>query len=238
MIYYKKLAPIQAITFDLDDTLYENTSVIVEAERSLINFMQQRYPVTKQLNKAFWRTQQKTQLLANPLLKNDMGELRRLSLASGFMELGLSGNQLNVATTLCFEHFYFQRSNFTLNKNMHFLLKTLSNRLPLVAITNGNVDLQQIGLNEYFSGCFKAHLKLPMKPDTAMFDAAQAHLKIPHGNILHVGDNLQKDIYGALRAGYQTAWYAEDRSMNIRSETAQLLPHVQLSRLTQLLDLI
>jgi HAD superfamily hydrolase (TIGR01549 family) len=238
MIYYKKLKPIQAITFDLDDTLYENTSVIVNAERSLIEFMHNRYPVTRQVNKFFWRTQQKAHILANPSLKNDMGELRRLSLESGFVELGLLGDELNVATTASFEHFYFQRSNFTLNKNIHSLLKTLRDKVPLVAITNGNVNLQQIGLDEYFCGCFNASLALPMKPHKAMFDAAQTHLNIPHGNILHVGDNLPKDIYGALKAGYQTAWYAEDRSMNISNEKAQILPHVQLSHLTQLLDLI
>jgi putative hydrolase of the HAD superfamily len=238
MIYYKKLKPIQAITFDLDDTLYENTSVIVEAERSLMELMHRQYPVTKHVNKGFWRTQQKTHVLANPLLKNDMGELRRLSLESGFMTLGLSGDELNTATTECFEHFYFQRSNFTLNRNIHSLLKRLSDRLPLVAITNGNVDLEQIGLKEYFSACFKASVELPMKPNKAMFDAAQVHLNIPHGNILHVGDNLPKDIYGALRAGYQTAWYAEDRSMSMRNEKAHILPHIQLSQLTQLLDII
>jgi putative hydrolase of the HAD superfamily len=77
-----------------------------------------------------------------------------------------------------------------------------------------------------------------MKPNIAMFDAAQAHLNIPHGNILHVGDNLPKDVYGAIKAGYQAAWYAEDRSMNIRNERAPVLPHIQLSKLAQLLDLI
>jgi putative hydrolase of the HAD superfamily len=238
MIYYKKLKPIQAITFDLDDTLYENTSVIVKAERSLVALMHDQYPATKHVYDGFWRIHQKAHILANPMLKNDMGELRRLSLKSGLMELGLSVNELNAATKKCFEHFYFQRSNFTLNRNIHSLLKTLSDNLPLVAITNGNVDLQQIGLNEYFNACFKASVEMPMKPDKAMFDAAQAHLNIPHENILHVGDNLPKDIYGALKAGYQTAWYAEDRRMNMRDEKAQVLPHVQLSHLNQLLELI
>jgi putative hydrolase of the HAD superfamily len=238
MIYYKKLKPIQAITFDLDDTLYENTSVIINAERSLLEFMHNQYPATKHVAKNFWRARQNIYLLANPLLKNDMGKLRRLSLESGFMALGLSGNELKTATTECFEHFYFQRSNFILNRNIHSLLETLSKELPLIALTNGNVNLQQIGLEKYFSACFKASMELPMKPHKAMFDAAQARLKIPHENILHVGDNLPKDIYGALRAGYQTAWYAEDRCMQIRSEKAQVLPHVQLSNLTQLLALI
>jgi HAD superfamily hydrolase (TIGR01549 family) len=238
MIYYKKLNPIQAITFDLDDTLYENTSVIVKAEHSLIEFMHNQYPVTKDVNKDFWRSQQKAHFLANPSLKNDMGELRRLSLESGFMALGLSGDKLDVAIKRCFEHFYFQRSNFSLHKDIHSLLKSLSDRLPLVAITNGNVNLQQIGLDDYFSACFQASVELPMKPNKAMFVAAQAHLNIPPENILHVGDSLQKDIYGALKAGYQTAWYAEDRKMNMLNEKTHVLPHVQLSQLTQLLAIV
>jgi HAD superfamily hydrolase (TIGR01549 family) len=238
MIYYKKLKPIQAITFDLDDTLYENTSVIVKAEHSLIEFMHNQYPVTKDVNKDFWRSQQKAHFLANPSLKNDMGELRRLSLESGFMALGLSGDKLDVAIKRCFEHFYFQRSNFSLHKDIHSLLKSLSDRLPLVAITNGNVNLQQIGLDDYFSACFQASVELPMKPNKAMFVAAQAHLNIPPENILHVGDSLQKDIYGALKAGYQTAWYAEDRKMNMLNEKTHVLPHVQLSQLTQLLAIV
>ena len=77
-----------------------------------------------------------------------------------------------------------------------------------------------------------------MKPNKAMFVAAQVHLNIPPENILHVGDNLQKDIYGALRAGYQTAWYAEDRKMNMLNEKTYVLPHVQLSQLTQLLAIV
>jgi HAD superfamily hydrolase (TIGR01549 family) len=152
--------------------------------------------------------------------------------------LGFSGDMLDVAIKRCFEHFYFQRSNFSLHKDIHSLLKSLSDRLPLVAITNGNVNLQQIGLDDYFSACFQASVELPMKPNKAMFVAAQAHLNISSENILHVGDNLQKDIYGALKAGYQTAWYAEDRKMNMLNEKALILPHVQLSQLTQLLAIV
>jgi HAD superfamily hydrolase (TIGR01549 family) len=238
MIFYKKLEQIQAITFDLDDTLYENTSIIINAERQLIELMHSTYPVTKQVDRLFWRQQQKKQLMLNPLLKNDMSELRRLALRSGFSELGIQGQALIQATDHCFDYFYYQRSNFTLNENIHSLLKNLSDRLPLIAITNGNVDLQQIGIAAYFNACFKASIALPMKPNQAMFNAAQNFLNIPHKYILHVGDHLQKDVYAALKAGYQAAWYAADRQMDLNQESTQMLPHVQLTDLSQLLSLI
>lgn len=238
MIFFKKLHKIQAISFDLDDTLYENFSIILQAEKSLVDYMHDQYPITKNLDKNFWREQRKQQIHAEPNLKHDMSQLRRLTLKSGFAQLGLTNSALDEATEKCYQHFYFERSNFRLNENIHSLLKTLSSQLPLVAITNGNVNLQQIGLDSYFSACFNANIKLPMKPDIAMFEAAQLYLNIPHKHILHVGDNLEKDIYGALKAGFQAAWYAHDRVMNLNHEPMQVVPHVQLKQLEQLTWLI
>jgi putative hydrolase of the HAD superfamily len=238
MIFYRKLKSIQAISFDLDDTLYENTSIIVQAEKSLMVLMHQDYPITQSVDKLFWRKQQIKHLTLNPNLKNDMSYLRQLSIRSGLQELGLSGKTLAAATEHCYAHFYQQRSNFKINKNIHSLLTTLAEKLPLVAITNGNVNLQQIGLQDYFSACFKASIDMPMKPHSAMFDASQAFLKMPAETILHVGDNLLKDVKGGLQAGYQTAWYAHDRQMNLNTEPTHLLPHIQLNKLEQLLKLL
>lgn len=238
MIIYKKLQPIQAITFDLDDTLYENTSVILNAERALLEMMHKDFPDTQQVDKGFWRRQQRNLLKSDPNLKNDMSQLRYKSLESGFKQLGFKGPQLTKATKQCFDCFYSERSNFKLNENIYSLIKYLANRLPLVAITNGNVDLHQIGLNNYFSACFKANVDMPMKPHPAMFSEAKAYLNIPSQHILHVGDNLIKDIYGALCAGFQTAWYADDRLMNLKNEKTKVLPHIQLKTLHQLTELI
>lgn len=238
MIFYKTLCPIKALTFDLDDTLYENTSVLLKAEQSLQEYMHAMYPVTESVDRHFWRELQRGHLKLNPLLRHDMGELRKRSLHSGLIKLGFAGKELEAATSTCYEHFYYQRSNFKVDQNIHSLLERLAKKVPLVAITNGNADPERIGLGQYFSKCFRASLSMPMKPDRTMFDAAQAHLNIPQKNILHVGDNLESDIFGALKAGYQTAWYAEDRTMRLNTEQASVVPHVQLHRLLQLEELV
>jgi putative hydrolase of the HAD superfamily len=238
MIFYKKLKPILALTFDLDDTLYENHSVIIKAEKSLQQFMQSHYPATQTVHNTFWREQYSYQLKLNPKLQHDMGKLRQLSLVAGFKTLGLASDAATQAADQCFAHFYYHRSNFRLAAATHTLLQSLCEKRPLVAITNGNVNLEQIGIADYFSGSFKASVEHKMKPDKAMFEQAQEHLQIPSQNILHVGDNLHKDVYGALKAGYQTAWYAHDRPMDIGLEYAPVLPHVQLQHLGQLLQLI
>jgi putative hydrolase of the HAD superfamily len=238
MIIYRRLGPIQAITFDLDDTLYENSSVIRRAEASLVAFLHSEYPQTAEFDKYAWRRIQGQILAAQPELKNDMGQLRFNTLEQGLLQLGVAPDMAMKGAKQGFEHFYHARSDFVLDPSMHHILQMLSDKLPLVAITNGNVNLEQIGIDKYFSATFKASLQLPMKPSVAMFDAAKNHLSLAAKQILHVGDNLEKDVHGAINAGFQAAWYADDRQMNLNDEATTILPHVQLNRLKDLLDLI
>jgi putative hydrolase of the HAD superfamily len=238
MIYYRKLTTIQAITFDLDDTLYDNFPYILAAEKALSAFLHLHYPVTQKTDINYWR-QQKTKVLhAHPELQNDMGQLRRATLKSGLALLGYKGSELLQATEDSFHYFYQQRSNFSVDKTICSLISELAERLPVVAITNGNVDVNKIGLGQHLQGCYQASLKHPMKPHPAMFNAASKFLNIPAGNILHVGDNLSKDVAGAIAAGYQSAWYAHNRPMDLNREHAEVLPHVQLASLEELKQLI
>ncbi|MFT4937814.1 MAG: HAD superfamily hydrolase (TIGR01549 family) [Paraglaciecola sp.] len=238
MIYYRKLLPIQAITFDLDDTLYDNLPYIIAAEKALTAFLHDHYPDTQATDVAFWRQQKNKVLLANPEYKNDMGQLRRSTLQIGLSHLGYKGAELLKATEDSFRHFYHQRSNFLVDESICSLISELAKILPVVAITNGNVDVNRIGVGQFFQASYQASLAHPMKPDSAMFNAASKFLNIPAANILHVGDNLAKDVAGAIAAGYQTAWYAHDRPMNLNNERTGVLPHVQLESLEELKQLI
>jgi putative hydrolase of the HAD superfamily len=71
-----------------------------------------------------------------------------------------------------------------------------------------------------------------------MFDEAANYLKIPRGSILHVGDNLEKDVWGATNAGFSAAWHACDRPMEIEKEPVQVLPNVEIHQLDELLTFI
>ena len=77
-----------------------------------------------------------------------------------------------------------------------------------------------------------------MKPSRHMFDEAVRLLDVPAEQILHVGDNLEKDVYGAVAAGMQSAWFACNRPMDIRTEAVRVLPHVELARLDELHTLL
>ncbi|GGD71226.1 HAD-IA family hydrolase [Lacimicrobium alkaliphilum] len=238
MIIYRPLQPITALSFDLDDTLYNNHRIMVRAERALLDFLHLEYPDTATHGIEFWRQIKAELLQQRPDLHNDMGELRRQQLYQGLHSCGYRSETLATATQVAFDYFYAQRSDFKVDQSVCSLLDKLAQKLPLVAITNGNVNLEKIGIAGYFSACYHASMKQPMKPHTCMFNAAQQHLGIPTRQILHIGDGLRNDIAGALNAGYQAAWFAANRPMSISDEPAGVLPHVQLDRLEELLQLV
>jgi len=238
VIIYKPTPKIQAMTFDLDDTLYDNWPLIVEAEKGLLNFIAEEYPNASHLGKDDWQQYKRQALRDDPELFSDMGDLRRITLTKGLQESGYRGMKLTDAVNVCFDWFYFERSNFKVGEAECQLLAKLSQHIPLIAITNGNVNTQQIGLDGYFQEVLKASRQRPMKPHPHMFDEAAKYLNVNRCSILHVGDNLDKDVLGAVNAGFSSAWHACDRPMTIKNEAVKVLPHVEIHQLDELLAFI
>lgn len=56
-------------------------------------------------------------------------------------------------------------------------------------------------------------------------------------SILHVGDDLEADVTGAIRYGMQACWI-NDRGGNFAAADARLLPHLEISRLASLTALL
>lgn len=238
MRFYRPLGPVRAMTFDLDDTLYNNEPVIRAAESALQQHIARHHPHAARLTSADWQTLKRRHLQQNPDLMSDMGQLRRYVLNDALSADVGDNDARNQAVQVCFDCFYDARSNFSLAQEVHDTLSCLAARIPLVGITNGNVDARKIGIDGYFKAIYHASLQRPMKPHRHMFDEASALLGIRPAHILHVGDNLEKDVYGAIAAGKQAAWFACNRTMDLRSESVQALPHVQLDSLAELISLV
>ncbi|MCV2886234.1 HAD-IA family hydrolase [Aestuariibacter sp. AA17] len=239
MIFYRQIPNVKAITFDLDDTLYDNYPIMRRAEKHLHQFLAERFPNTANMSMHDWGKIKSEFLHQTPSLHNDMGELRKRVLKQGLIQSGYSHmTDLDRHVNDAFEHFYFHRSDFKVSESIMSVLAYLSSRVPLIAITNGNVRLHQIGIASYFIQSFHASLQQPMKPHQHMFDLARTQLSVDAKHILHVGDNLEKDVMGAKQAGFSTAWYAENRSMHLASEKATLLPDIQLTTLEDLKQLV
>ena len=238
MKFYKAWSKPKSISFDLDDTLYANHDVIIQAEIALLAFLHQHYFKTQDTNRLFWQTHSRNLVKQHPELLNDMSELRRRTLYAGLSACGYQGPVLTSATQECYEYFYMERSSFNVSDDVISVLSTLAKKCPLVAITNGNVDVERIGLNGIFDEVYKSSLQLPRKPHTAMFKRAIEELAIAPNELLHVGDNLKNDVYGAINSGCQAAWFAYDSDRHWQQEKVKVLPTLTLDKLSDLLTLV
>lgn len=237
MIVYRPLRKVSAVSFDLDDTLFDNKPHILMAESSLREYIRSQYPGAPAVCERTWRKIRTNILSVKPELANDVGKLRRSVLREWFLLAGFAPISAQKASQDCFEYFYQIRSNFVVSEKVRDTLAKLANQYPLAAITNGNVDCERIGIAEFFAVIVRANTEFPAKPDPAMFNYVSGALATACKQILHVGDNLDKDIYGATNAGYQSAWLAVNRPMELGNEECSILPHIQLSNIVELCNI-
>lgn len=78
-------------------------------------------------------------------------------------------------------------------------------------VTNGAPGMQQqklaaIGLDEAFDVVVHAGYDAPAKPDPEPFRRALAALDVPATRSVHVGNSLSTDVAGAHGAGMRSAW--------------------------------
>ncbi len=238
MKFYRRIAPIMAMTFDLDDTLYDNYPVIVRMERELLSWLQQAHPAVEHMQKADWLNIKKRVLLQTPELKSDVTLCRLAQLKQGFLDVGYNAKQAQSAAEEGLEVALGWRSQFEVPQLSLDVLTQLGKKLPLLAITNGNVDLDKVGLTPYFQAVLKAGSDGLAKPAGDMFMKAQQILGLPAENILHVGDHLVTDVQGAKLAGFAACWFNDVNKDVVQSPRARTLPDMEIQQLPSLLTLV
>lgn len=236
MRFYRRLQPFKAISFDLDDTLYNNTPVMAVTEAKMTSYFDSLLSPEKpgSLNYDFWVPYRNEVLFTQPELSHDVEALRQAGYALGLQRLGYTlADSLNVSAKA--QHYFNEcRSDFSVPKASHELLKALQEKWPLIAISNGNANTKTVNIHHYFSKVYHAGNGLKQKPNPDMFYRACRYLAIKPHELLHVGDCGVSDIYGAHEAGCQSAWIS---TYNV-GKPIKVLPHIALTDVTQLLQLI
>lgn len=236
MIFYRRLPVIKAMTFDLDDTLYDNHPVIAFLETSIRQWMIEHHPVSQRRSSDWWQNLKKELVNQQPLLIHDVTQWRFCQIKTGLMVLGYSEFQANQAAMAGMEEVLRLRNLVSVPNATHQVLGQLAASFPLIAITNGNANPDKIGLGHYFQAVFQAGKDGFSKPFPDLFMKAQQSLAIPCRHILHVGDHARTDVYGAKSNGFSACWLNQT-DLNIR-ETPDMtwLPDVEIHRIDELLE--
>ena len=164
--------------------------------------------------------------LSRPDLKSDLSALRRESIRLALFRAG----ENPLLAEAAFEVFFAERQRVTLYEDAQPALEFLSTRFPLVSLSNGNADLERVGLSRYFRAAISAREFGVGKPDPRIFVAAAGALEVAPEQVLHVGDDATLDGLGALNAGMQSAWL--NRSDHLWPH--EVTPHLTLTSLDEL----
>ncbi|MCK7459889.1 HAD-IA family hydrolase [Idiomarina aminovorans] len=234
MQFHRRWHVPKVISFDLDDTLYDNVPVIQRTEEVAHNYIAEHYPQTAEWDMHHWRRFREEVSRADETLASDMTKLRLKSLELGLKKFGVD-NSARAANTIM-DVFLSERSNFEVPQESINLLEALSQQYKLIALSNGNVNADKIGLAQYFDRVIQPGDGIRGKPLPDMF--AAAHQQIPGlepYEFLHVGDHPYSDILGAQRHGWQSAWLTSGLGTK---EHLSVLPTVTLHNLYQLQQLL
>jgi FMN hydrolase / 5-amino-6-(5-phospho-D-ribitylamino)uracil phosphatase len=232
MQIFKALSPVTVLSFDLDDTLYDNKPVIAAAEQAMLNALAQHAPVTATTDSEFWWQQRRILAEHQPDIRHDIGRWRSLGIEAGLITLRLPQAEAAEIAELAYSAFLEARTRIQLQPGITQLLSTLAKQYRLIAITNGNACIHKMGVGELFAFSLQAGPDGKMKPFPDMFTLAASRLKVTPGQILHIGDSHRADVLGALSAGCQAAWLDHHHS------AVTVLPHIRLTDVQQLHGLI
>jgi FMN hydrolase / 5-amino-6-(5-phospho-D-ribitylamino)uracil phosphatase len=224
---------IRAITLDLDDTLWPIGPTIRRAEATLQAWLGQRAPATAALCAAPGAIREVRQQMNSqrPDLAHDMSALRRESIRVMLMRAGDDPALAEPA----FDAFFAERQRVEFYGDALPALAFLSSRYPLVALSNGNADVQRVGIGHHFCAAFSATTLGVGKPDPRMFQVGARAAGASPEAVLHIGDDAHLDGVGALNAGMQMAWV--NRAGQVWEHPVHA-PHVTVTELRSLCELL
>ena len=224
------LKTIKAVTLDLDDTLWPVWPAIQRAEVVLQNWLNQHAPMTAALfaNAAVRDEIRAYVVLIRPDLQHDLSAIRRETIRATLCR----AKEDPLLAEAGFDVFFAERNRVTLFDDAISSLEFLSARYPVVALSNGNADIERIGIKRYFRASISAQQFGVGKPDARIFHAAASAVDVSPENVLHIGDDARLDVLGALNAGMQTVWLNREGAEWAHTEK----PHLTVRSLAQLCD--
>jgi putative hydrolase of the HAD superfamily len=193
----------KAVLFDLDDTLWPIAPAILQAEETLFAWLREHAPrVTRQFTIDSLRQARLELLARQPEFQLDLGKLRRAGLVEAFEQAGEDSSKVELAMA----QFFAARNAVVPFDDVLPGLLRLKARVLVGSITNGNADLQTIGLARHFAVSVAAPQLGVAKPDPEIFLAGCRLLGVAPQEAVYVGDDVLLDVQGAQRVGMRGVW--------------------------------
>ncbi|MGF1644054.1 MAG: HAD family hydrolase [Thiotrichales bacterium] len=220
---------VQCITFDLDDTLWDIAPTIRHAEAVFYQWLELHYPhITQRKTPADLFAHRLAFMREHPAMRHDLTRLRKAWLE----KLARATETANFRVDEGFQVYWEARNEVQIYDHVEQTLEQLGAHYAIGAITNGNASVERIGIAHLFDFVVTSAQAGAAKPNREIFAAASRCAGIPIAQLLHVGDDAEHDVAGALAAGARAVWVTGDPSGWRGSPQPQLI----VAHVRELLD--
>jgi len=197
------LLKIRAVAFDLDNTLWDVDPVIARAEQRLLEWLRENCPrIPERLSPEDMRAARLALAAREPHNAHDFTYLRIASLTEHARQSGYPEEIAQQA----FEVFFAARNELEFFADVLPGLERLRTRYALGTLSNGNADLELIGLADFFAVSLNARGIGAAKPDRRCFERLVHDLRVEAHEVIYVGDDPLLDVEAARAVGLMTAW--------------------------------
>jgi FMN hydrolase / 5-amino-6-(5-phospho-D-ribitylamino)uracil phosphatase len=204
------LGAVRAICFDLDNTLWEIEPVLKRAERILTDWLTGRYPrIAERFPPETMLELRASVLRELPQHAHDLSFVRRETIARMAVAAGYKRTIADEAFAL----WHAERNRLEPYGEVIPALAALKQRFRLATLSNGNADLECIGLAHHFEVTLSAGALGCAKPDPRAYARLAEALTLRPAEILFVGDEPNADVVGPRTAGMQTVWVNRGRNV-------------------------
>lgn len=199
---------IKLITFDLDNTLWDNNPVLIRAEQACYDYLQKYAPqLTAQYSLNDLAQLRLAMMTDSPQLAAQVSRVRKLAMQKALHAINHDAEKIPLLVEQAFAHFHDERNKIDLFPHTLPLLHALRTQYALATITNGNSDLKKVGIADYFAFSLSAEIVGAKKPRPNIFHAALHKANIAPHEMIHIGDHHDDDIFGAQQLGIHTIWF-------------------------------
>ena len=142
---------IKLITLDLDDTLWPNKKVIVDAENAWLSFILSKFPdLAEEFNEDSLSRVRVDLVEDDPSLKNDLTRFRKEIIKETLLRSGVDSVDAIYYSNESFNEFFKVRNKVQLYTDAKKILERLYRKVIIGSLSNGNADLEIIGISDFF----------------------------------------------------------------------------------------
>jgi FMN hydrolase / 5-amino-6-(5-phospho-D-ribitylamino)uracil phosphatase len=206
---------IEAVSFDLDGTLFDFEGVMWSGLDRVAEAVRQRHP---EVEISGTELQEVRDAVARELPSTAYAEIRRRSFEHALAERGVADRAFaDELFDLFLEHRY---AAIELYPDARRALAALRGQVKVGVISNGNSFVDRCGIDFPFDFALYSEREGSSKPEPHLFERAATACGCGPEGLLHVGDSLAEDVLGAIGAGCGAVWLRRRRGAGAEEDQA------------------